>query len=360
MCVTVAQCVFSIHLAAQQAAPTAATNAIGPLIEFDSTVYDFHKIVAGQTVRHDFIFTNTGDAVLEISGVHPSCGCTTAGTWTQTVEPGKTGIIPLLFNSGRFSGQIAKTASVLCNDKLHPQVVLQLKGVIWRPIEVNPPTAVLSVVEGSPTNIPAIVTILNQQEEPITLSNPVVSTPALLAELHTVQPGKEFRLEVRTAGEIARNPVQGSITIKTSSTNMPSIEINALAYLQQAWIITPPEITLPPGPLQTAFLRSVSIRNNMAPSVSLSEPTISAGDVQAQLREIIPGHQFSVQANFPAGFQVPQNEPATLTVKTSDPKHPVLTVPIHQNLMPNPHQVGLPMLHRGPTPPVQPASPSSP
>src|ERR1041385_8002204 len=72
--------------AAQTAKPS------GPQIEFDSLVYDFGKTNAGTLVKHDFIFTNTGTATLQITDVRPGCGCTTAGAWDKTVEPGKTGI----------------------------------------------------------------------------------------------------------------------------------------------------------------------------------------------------------------------------------------------------------------------------
>src|SRR5215510_7123219 len=65
----------------------------GPQIQFDNQVYDFEKVTAGDVVKHTFIFTNTGNQTLELTDVHPSCGCTTAGDWTRKVEPGQTGLI---------------------------------------------------------------------------------------------------------------------------------------------------------------------------------------------------------------------------------------------------------------------------
>jgi len=83
--------------------PAAAITS-GPRIEFDTNVYNFGKVSSGELVRHDFIFTNTGTSTLEITDVRPGCGCTTAGTWDKKVEPGKTGLIPLQFNSANFGG----------------------------------------------------------------------------------------------------------------------------------------------------------------------------------------------------------------------------------------------------------------
>src|SRR2546421_644196 len=80
----------AIDLTAPPSTGTVA-SAIGPKIQFETPTYDFGKTKAGDPVKHTFIFTNTGDAALELTAVQPSCGCTAAGEWTKRVEPGKTG-----------------------------------------------------------------------------------------------------------------------------------------------------------------------------------------------------------------------------------------------------------------------------
>src|ERR1043165_573321 len=86
-------------------AATAAAPATGvPKIEFGTTTFAFCKVKSGELGRHALVFTNTGTATLEIKDVKPSCGCTTAGTWEKLIEPGKTGTIPLQFNSTAFGG----------------------------------------------------------------------------------------------------------------------------------------------------------------------------------------------------------------------------------------------------------------
>ncbi|HXI53221.1 MAG TPA: hypothetical protein VNH84_17010, partial [Candidatus Saccharimonadales bacterium] len=53
---------------APPAPPTAAKAdpKTSPHIAFDATVYQFGKANAGELVRHDFVFTNTGAATLDI------------------------------------------------------------------------------------------------------------------------------------------------------------------------------------------------------------------------------------------------------------------------------------------------------
>src|ERR1041384_4923731 len=145
-----------------QVPPTLAvtTNAPGPRIEFDNQVYEFGKITAGDPIKHTFFFTNTGDQVLELTDVHPSCGCTTAGDWTKKVEPGQAGSIPLQVNTANFNGPVIKTVTVTCNAKPQPSLVLQIKGTIFWPIELSPSFVVLSIPPDSPKSS-TVVRIIN-------------------------------------------------------------------------------------------------------------------------------------------------------------------------------------------------------
>jgi hypothetical protein len=88
--------------------------------------------------------------------------------------------------------------------------------------------------------------------------------------------------------------------------------------------------------------------------MTLPEATVNAIDVPVEIKEVMPGRQFALTLTFHAGFQVTQMEPVILTIKTSDPKNPVIKAPVRQNLLPNPHEIGLPGLHRGPVPPTRP------
>ena len=86
--------------------------------------------------------------------------------------------------------------------------------------------------------------------------------------------------------------------------------------------------------------------------MQISSPTLDGSDLPIDVREIVPGRQYTLSLNFPAGFHLARGEQVFLTIKTSDPKNPVLKVPVHQNMLPDPNEVGLPTLHRGPVPPV--------
>ena len=220
-------------------APIAATaetgtNTAGPKIAFAMPIYDFGKVKSGDPVKYSYVFTNIGTEVLDVSHVQPSCGCTTAGDWTHKVEPGQTGTIAVQFNSANFNGPVFKTITVTSNDKGQPSFGLQLKGTVWKPIEVIPAFAVMNISPDSNSGGATTVRIVNNMEEPITLSEPESNNKTFTAELKTTQPGKEFQVIITAVPPLAPGNVQGQISLKTSSSNMPVINVTAWENVQPA------------------------------------------------------------------------------------------------------------------------------
>ncbi len=319
--------------AAQPSVPVVATTNTpdpghGPRIFFAEPVHDFGKTNAGSVVKASFVFKNTGDETLTVSSVTGSCGCTTAGEWTREVAPEQTGKIPVQFTSAGFGGPVAKTITVVSNDKTHPTTILQLKGTLWKAIDVVPAYAVLNVVPdaASPTSL---ISITNNTEQPLVLSEPEVNNKAFTAVLTTNEPGKSFRLAVTT---VATNTgsVQGQITLRTSSTNMPVVNIVAWANVQPAISVIPPTINLPPGPLANRMTPIVTLINNTTNPLSFSEPTVNPQDIQMQFREVQANRYFTATLTFPQGFEMPAGKSGEFVIKSTHPKYPTLHVPINQ------------------------------
>jgi len=337
------------------AAPTSA-----PKIEFETNVYNFGKVSAGELVRHDFIFTNTGKATLEITAVRPGCGCTTAGEWDKRVEPGKTGVIPLQFNSANFGGTVTKSATVTCNDPGQSNVVLQISGTVWKPIEVTPTMATFNVASDSQTNETRVVRIVNNLEEPLTLSDLQCSNRSFQVELKTVQPGKEFALHVTAVPPFTTPTVYAPITLKTSSAKMPTINVSAYVTVQQAVMVTPQQINLPQGPLASAMSPSILIRTSGTNTLKLSDAAVNVAGAEVRVQEVQPGRMFNLTVNFPAGFHIKPDEKAEVTVKSDHPQFPLIAVPVFQPQAPAPteaiQRASTPARSEGrqPLPPVTP------
>jgi hypothetical protein len=97
---------------------TANSNAekvLTPNIEMLETSYNFGEIQQGESVTHDFILKNTGEADLIISAAKGSCGCTVP-EWPKTpIAKGEEATIKVTFNSAGKSGKQNKTVTLVTN-----------------------------------------------------------------------------------------------------------------------------------------------------------------------------------------------------------------------------------------------------
>ncbi|HVM50282.1 MAG TPA: DUF1573 domain-containing protein [Candidatus Acidoferrum sp.] len=335
-------------LAQQAPAPgnaaTTAANALGPRITFANTLYDFGRARAGEPVKHTYEFTNTGDATLILTNVQPQCGCTTAGQWSREVAPGMAGTIPIQFNTTSYNGPVFKQITVVCNDKTRNTLFLQLKGTVFKTVDISPPMAMLSLSADAET-ASATVTITNNMPEPLEVWGAESSNKAFGVELSTNTPGRCYKLLVSVLPTASAPGMPGQITLHTSWTNQPVLNISAYANRTPIVSLIPSRLVLPPGPLAAPHTPSVTIQNNSTNALSLSDASINAPGVEVQLKETQPGRTFTASATFPQGFQLQPGQQLELTMKSSNPKYPVVKVPITQM----PH-AGAQMLPKPPTP----------
>lgn len=84
-------------------------------MEFEEKEFDFGTIKQGQTVTHDFKFTNTGSEDLKIIDAKGSCGCTIPEYPHDAIKPDGEGVIKVSFNSTGKSGEQQKTVVISAN-----------------------------------------------------------------------------------------------------------------------------------------------------------------------------------------------------------------------------------------------------
>ena len=287
-----------------QPAASAATNLLGPRMTFATKVHHFGKILGGEKVKWVYVLTNTGDQPLIISNVAPGCHCTTVGDWTKAheIEPGQRGEIPIQFDSGNFRSNITRTILVTSNDKLEPRQTLSLDCTIWRPFEVRPQSAHVNVTPDAISNEPAVVDITSQSDEPVTLSNPTSANGKFKAELKTKVPGKKFEVTISAVPPFAPGNTVGTITVNTSQSNMPVINITVSATLQPAVFVSPTQIPLSPQITRWTTNR-VKINANSGKMLVLSDPRVSDTNVIVQIKETVQGREFQIAAAFPPGLR---------------------------------------------------------
>jgi len=90
-------------------------KVLTPNIEMLETSYDFGEMIQGESVTHDFILKNTGDAYLLITAAKGSCGCTVPDWPKEPIAEGEEAVIKVTFNSAGKSGKQNKTVTLVSN-----------------------------------------------------------------------------------------------------------------------------------------------------------------------------------------------------------------------------------------------------
>jgi hypothetical protein len=102
-------------------------------IKFTKLEHDYGTVEKGANGICEFEFTNTGTAPLTIQNATSTCGCTTPNKPEAPIDPGKTGVITVKYDTDTRVGEIKKTITVTSNAKNQPKVELHIKGWVKEP-----------------------------------------------------------------------------------------------------------------------------------------------------------------------------------------------------------------------------------
>ena len=114
------------------ATPAAAPAASNVEITFEEEEFNFGTIKQGESVTHEFTFTNTGKEPLILTNAQGSCGCTVPVWPKEPIQRGQKGSIKVTFNSAGKMGIQDKTVTITSNAKNSPRI-LHLKGTVDMP-----------------------------------------------------------------------------------------------------------------------------------------------------------------------------------------------------------------------------------
>jgi len=98
-------------------------------MKFTEKEFDFGQIKAGEKVDHTFKFTNSGANALLISDAKGSCGCTVPEYTKDSIMPGESGQIKVIFNSAGKKGKQEKSVTLTTNTKEGVEILV-IKGEV--------------------------------------------------------------------------------------------------------------------------------------------------------------------------------------------------------------------------------------
>lgn len=205
-----------------------------PKLEVEQPSYDFGEIPQGETVRHIFSFTNSGDKPLHIEKVHSSCGCTAALVSTKTLAPGDRSEVQANFDSTRFRGEVSKTISLYSNDPKQPVVQLVVKGKVLETLSVTPALVYLGQVAVGKTSI-AQVALQNHGDVELRLDKVQTTSPDLVVKpsTATLSAGQRVILDVELTPRPGQDRFSGYVMLPAHGSLRTDLRIPVYADIRQ-------------------------------------------------------------------------------------------------------------------------------
>jgi len=105
----------------QPVSPAPDQNIVAELpvtaMQFETETHDFGQVKAGEKLSFSFVLENKGDSPIIIKSAKTDCGCISARYPEKPVEPGKTSVVEVIFDSAGLFGRQLKTVEILWNSK---------------------------------------------------------------------------------------------------------------------------------------------------------------------------------------------------------------------------------------------------
>lgn len=302
-----------------------------PVINSDQPVHDFGDIWTGPVLQHTFILKNEGNAPLDIGRVRPSCGCTVAGPYPKSIAPGETGEFPFSVASEKLNGKFEKAITIYSNDPVNPQYRIRLRGNVKRYVEVMPPNLHFGKVVGDEP-MQRVVKLTNNTETPLKVELTTPAPEGYEYNLETIKPGQEYDLKVGINPPYQTGMFRRQVTLKTNVESQPTINIDVRGEVPERLEVNPPTLSVSAargmaGSTAEGLTRIVRLSNYGDKPVKLLEATADDPAVEVAVLEQSEGKYYSVQVNFPAGYEPPE-EGRKIVLKTDDPQKPLIEVPI--------------------------------
>ena len=120
------------------AAQVEVVEAISPGISFEKMVCDLGHVGLSTKNACEFKFTNTGQAMLKITNIRSTCGCTVAKLEKKEYAPGQSGTIKVSYTAPKTATTTQKYIYVSSNDKANPKIRLTIRAKVAQIVQANP------------------------------------------------------------------------------------------------------------------------------------------------------------------------------------------------------------------------------
>jgi hypothetical protein len=214
----------------------AIANVPVPRVSVDQETFDFGTMERHASQSHDFLFTNEGDAPLELTVGETTCKCTIGEVPEKLVQPGQTVPVTLSWTAETDEPQFRQTAEIHTNDPLRRHLNLMVVGRVSEASSYSPKSFLFGDVPVE-TSETAEVTIVSRRNEPFEILNTEFIEPATAehfeVEIDALAPEEYpspdvhagYRVRLTAKPTLPFGRIGGWLRITTDLANLRGIEV---------------------------------------------------------------------------------------------------------------------------------------
>ena len=173
-------------------------------MKWEERAVELHPSFSDTKAVAEFHFTNTGKKPVRITDADPSCGCTVASFDKKHLyAPGEKGTLTAVFEIGGRNEPQTETIDVKTTDSTEPELVLQLKVMIPKLLDIN--NVFISWKPGEELK-PKTVAIKALGDYPVSHIAVSSSSPDVDAEIKHEERSRDYELVItpkKAAGQFA-------------------------------------------------------------------------------------------------------------------------------------------------------------
>lgn len=298
--------------------------AQAPVIHFDSFNHDFGRITPDRKVSAKYRVTNAGNAVLSITQVRPSCGCTATVLGKWSINPGESTELEATFDPHGYRGPVRKSIEVVCNDPKTPAVTLTFETEVVQEVMPSQDAVYFNTARSASQHV--TVRYASGSGQPVQITEARAPGAPFLAFTWR-QDGKDTLLDVAFNGRaVPKGQFRGveTATVRFTNAHVPQLPLDIQWELKPAVVPTPASLVFE-GAAGTELrdklvLKQAEGRSFRVTGMSCSLPQVR---VEGLLQKAAPQQELSIV--MPASMKAGRYS-ETLALSTDDPDQPELTI----------------------------------